>query len=104
MAQADDSWKINLKNADIREFVTQVSAITGKSFIIDPRVEGRCHRCLQRQYGRGIGLSTVSERASGPRLTLRFQRARPSKLFKPSWQNKAVTPTILSMISTRRNW
>ena len=40
MAQADDSWKINLKNADIREFVTQVSAITGKSFIIDPRVKG----------------------------------------------------------------
>jgi general secretion pathway protein D len=40
MAQADDSWKINLKNADIREFVTQISAITGKSFIIDPRVNG----------------------------------------------------------------
>jgi general secretion pathway protein D len=40
MAQADDSWKINLKNADIREFVTQISAITGKSFIIDPRVKG----------------------------------------------------------------
>lgn len=40
VAQADDSWKINLKNADIREFVTQVSAITGKSFIIDPRVKG----------------------------------------------------------------
>ncbi|MDA0827408.1 MAG: type II secretion system protein GspD, partial [Proteobacteria bacterium] len=40
MAQADDSWKINLKNADIQEFVTQISAITGKSFIIDPRVKG----------------------------------------------------------------
>lgn len=35
-----DAWKINLKNADIREFITQVSAITGKSFIIDPRVKG----------------------------------------------------------------
>ena len=34
------SWRINLKNADIREFVTQVSTITGKSFIIDPRVKG----------------------------------------------------------------
>ena len=39
-ASAEDNWKINLKNADIREFVTQVSAITGKSFIIDPRVKG----------------------------------------------------------------
>jgi general secretion pathway protein D len=39
-AVSQDNWKINLKNADIREFVTQVSAITGKSFIIDPRVKG----------------------------------------------------------------
>ncbi len=38
-AQDDSTWKINLKNADIREFTTQVSAITGKSFIIDPRVK-----------------------------------------------------------------
>jgi general secretion pathway protein D len=35
-----DSWRINLKNADIREFITQVSAITEKSFILDPRVKG----------------------------------------------------------------
>jgi len=34
------TWKINLKNADIREFTTQVSSITGKSFIIDPRIKG----------------------------------------------------------------
>ena len=40
IASAEDAWKINLKNADIREFITQVSAITGKSFIIDPRVKG----------------------------------------------------------------
>lgn len=37
---AEESWRINLKNADIREFITQVSAITGKSFIVDPRVKG----------------------------------------------------------------
>jgi general secretion pathway protein D len=36
----EDSWKINLKNADIREFITQVSSMTGKSFIIDPRIKG----------------------------------------------------------------
>jgi len=39
-ATGQDNWKINLKNADIREFTTQVSAITGKSFIVDPRVKG----------------------------------------------------------------
>ena len=42
MGQATNgkNYKINLKNADIREFTTQISAITGKSFIIDPRVKG----------------------------------------------------------------
>jgi general secretion pathway protein D len=39
-AIGQDNWKINLKNADIREFTTQVSAITGKSFIVDPRIKG----------------------------------------------------------------
>ena len=37
---AEETWKVNLKNADIREFVAQVSTITGKSFVIDPRVKG----------------------------------------------------------------
>jgi len=36
----EEEWKVNLKNADIREFVTQVSTITGKSFVVDPRVKG----------------------------------------------------------------
>lgn len=36
----EETWKVNLKNADIREFVTQVSTITGRSFVIDPRVKG----------------------------------------------------------------
>ena len=40
LATAQDTWKINLKNADIRDFITQISSITGKSFIIDPRVKG----------------------------------------------------------------
>jgi general secretion pathway protein D len=37
----DQTWKINLKNADIREFITQISTITGKSFIVDQRVKGK---------------------------------------------------------------
>ena len=38
---SEETWTtINLKNADIREFVTQISTITGKSFIVDPRVKG----------------------------------------------------------------
>lgn len=38
--QDQQSWKINIKNADIHEFVSQVAAITGKTFVIDPRLKG----------------------------------------------------------------
>ena len=37
---AQDGWKINLRNTEIREFITQVSAITGKTFVIDQRIKG----------------------------------------------------------------
>ncbi len=40
MAQ-EQTWKINLKNADIGEFVSQIAAITGKTFVVDPRVKGK---------------------------------------------------------------
>jgi len=41
-AQAQEStWRLNMKDADIRAFVTQVADITGYSFVIDPRVQGK---------------------------------------------------------------
>ena len=36
----EQTWRINLKNADIREFVDQVAEITGKTFVVDPRLKG----------------------------------------------------------------
>ena len=38
---AEQSWQINLKNADIRELITQIATITGRTFVIDPRVKGK---------------------------------------------------------------
>ena len=35
------TWKINLKDAELRELVTQVANITGKTFVIDPRIKGK---------------------------------------------------------------
>lgn len=35
------TWQVNLKDADVRAFVTQVADITGYSFVIDPRVKGK---------------------------------------------------------------
>ncbi len=36
----EGAWKINMKKADIRTFIEQVSDITGYSFVVDPRVKG----------------------------------------------------------------
>jgi len=35
------SWQVNLQQADIGIFVRQVAEMTGKSFIVDPRVKGK---------------------------------------------------------------
>lgn len=40
-AQEEQTWRLNLKDADIRAFVTQVADITGYSFVVDPRVKGK---------------------------------------------------------------
>jgi general secretion pathway protein D len=37
--QASKTW--NLRNADIRAVIAEVSRITGKNFVIDPRVQGK---------------------------------------------------------------
>ena len=39
-AAAAKTWKVNLKEADISALVTEVAEITGKNFIVDPRVKG----------------------------------------------------------------
>jgi len=35
------TWTVNLKDADLGEFITQVSRISGRNFVVDPRVKGR---------------------------------------------------------------
>jgi len=41
IANDDQGWKVNLKDADIKAFISQVANITGYSFVIDPRVKGK---------------------------------------------------------------
>jgi len=38
---SDESWTINMQGADVRDFIGQVSSISGQTFIIDPRVKGQ---------------------------------------------------------------
>lgn len=37
----DQNWQVNMKDADISAFIGQIADITGKSFVIDPRVKGK---------------------------------------------------------------
>lgn len=39
VAFAEPTWKVSLKDADIRVFISQVADMTQKSFIVDPRVK-----------------------------------------------------------------
>ncbi|MEM7001627.1 MAG: type II secretion system secretin GspD [Pseudomonadota bacterium] len=36
----EETWRMTAKGADINEFVAQVADITGKTFVIDPRLKG----------------------------------------------------------------
>ena len=40
-ATQKQTWKVNLKDADIKAFISQIANITGYSFVIDPRVKGK---------------------------------------------------------------
>ena len=37
---AEKTWKINLKDADISALVNEMAEITGKNFVVDPRLKG----------------------------------------------------------------
>lgn len=39
-SMANQTWRINLKDADISALVAEMSEITGKNFVVDPRVKG----------------------------------------------------------------
>ncbi|NNE59179.1 MAG: type II secretion system protein GspD, partial [Hellea sp.] len=39
-AQAADDHQITMQQADIRAFINDVSIVTGKTFLVDPRVQG----------------------------------------------------------------
>ncbi|WP_312452683.1 type II secretion system secretin GspD [Stutzerimonas nitrititolerans] len=38
---SQEGWTINLRDADIRAFIDQISQLTGQTFIVDPRVKGQ---------------------------------------------------------------
>lgn len=41
VSRADDGWTVNIRNADIQAFINQVAEMTGRNFVVDPRVRAR---------------------------------------------------------------
>ncbi|MWV13794.1 type II secretion system secretin GspD [Pseudomonas sp. R-28-1W-6] len=50
-SQQGETWTINMKDADIRDFIEQVSSISGQTFVIDPRVKGQVTVISQAPLG-----------------------------------------------------
>lgn len=43
------TWTVNIRNADIQAFIGQVADMTGKNFVVDPRVRARDVTVISRQ-------------------------------------------------------
>jgi general secretion pathway protein D len=51
-APAPDAQVLNMREADIRAFINDVSMMTGRTFIVDPRVQGKVTVISQQALGR----------------------------------------------------
>lgn len=60
------TWKINLRDADLTAFINEVADITGKNFAVDPRVRGNVtvisNKALNKQevYDLFLGVLNVN--------------------------------------------
>ena len=60
------TWKINLRDADLTAFINEVADITGKNFAVDPRVRGNVtvisNKALNKQevYDLFLGVLNVT--------------------------------------------
>ena len=52
IAHESDTWTINSPNVDIVQFITQVAEITGRTFVIDPRIKGTVNVVSRRDLDR----------------------------------------------------
>ena len=43
------TWTVNIRNADIQAFIGQIAEMTGKNFVVDPRVRARDVTVISRQ-------------------------------------------------------
>jgi general secretion pathway protein D len=49
VTEGDKGWTVNIRNADIQAFITQVAEMTGRNFVVDPRVRSRDVTVISQQ-------------------------------------------------------
>lgn len=49
---AEDTFTLNMENADIHSFIVEISPILGKTIVIDPRVQGKVSIISQRKLSK----------------------------------------------------
>ena len=62
MALAQNSQVLNMRDADIRAFINDVSMMTGRTFIVDPRVQGKV-TVVSQQPLKGEWIHRLADRA-----------------------------------------
>ena len=48
----EQTWQMATRNADIQEFVAQVAKITGKTFVVDPKLKGQVNVISETPLGK----------------------------------------------------
>ena len=51
-AKNEQTWQMATRNADIQEFVAQVAKITGKTFVVDPKLKGQVNVISETPLGK----------------------------------------------------
>ncbi len=49
---SEQTWQMATRNADIQEFVAQVAKITGKTFVVDPKLKGQVNVVSETPLGK----------------------------------------------------
>lgn len=82
------SWMVNLQDADVKEFISEVSTITNKNFIIDPRVNGKVtvisHRSMDEDEIYQLFLSVMQVNGIAALEKNGVIELRPSNIAKQS--------------------
>jgi general secretion pathway protein D len=51
-SEGEQTWQMATRNADIQEFVAQVAKITGKTFVVDPKLKGQVNVISETPLGK----------------------------------------------------